>query len=187
MRILKSLKKVVNEKNIFDIVIFGSFVKQKEKPKDIDIAIIFKEEDYNYIDKISGQINKIIRKCNLQSHIEPLIINNIFKEPLFLTLLHEGFSLKTNKFIYKILGVDSLVLITYSLQNLNRSQKTLFGYALKGRKNKTGLLKQLKGSVVGRNSFYIPIDKTEKIKEFLKTWNIEYKIERLIRLGTYIK
>ena len=186
MQMLKYLKKVTREKGVFDIVIFGSFVKQKEKPRDVDTAIIFEKEDYDYIDKVSARVAEIIRKYGLEPHIEPLIINKIFKEPLFLTLIHEGLSLKYNKFIYKMLGVDSLALVTYSLQNLSRSKKTMFGYALKGRETKNGLLGKLKGAVVGRNSFYVPIESVERAREFLKIWNVEYKVERLMRPKTYI-
>ncbi len=187
MQMLKSLRKLTRKKGIFDIVIFGSFVKQKEKSNDIDIALIFERENYDYIDEISDEAGKTIRKYGIKPHIEPLVIGQLFKEPLFLTLIHEGFSLKHNKFICKTLGTESLALITYSLQNLDHSKKTLFGYALKGRKNIPGLLKKLKGSVVGRGSFYVPINKIERIKEFLKAWNVDYKIERLIRLQSYIR
>ena len=42
---LKELKKCLknkNDKTIFDILVYGSSVKGKEKPNDIDIVVIFR-------------------------------------------------------------------------------------------------------------------------------------------------
>src|SRR3989344_6911658 len=148
------LKKISNDKNIIDIIIFGSVVKEKDKINDIDIAIIFKEEDYKNIQYISSEIKNSLRENNL--HIEPLIINDIFKEPLYLTLIHEGFSIKQNTFINEAMKTRSMMLVTYDLRILNHSKKTLFGYALKGRKGQSGFIDEIKGNVAGRNNILVP-------------------------------
>ncbi len=186
-KLISKLKNICKDKKIMDIILFGSYIKEKEKPKDVDVAIIFKEEDYNYIDKINLKIKDIIQRYNLTAHIQPLLIDNLFKEPLYLTLLHEGYSIKNNNYISKNLKTESYILITYALKNLNYSKKTLFGYALKGRTGKKGLLDQLKGKTVGRNSILVPTNKLESIKDFLNSWQIKYSIDRILIIGAHIQ
>ncbi|MEW6408447.1 MAG: nucleotidyltransferase domain-containing protein [Patescibacteria group bacterium] len=187
-KLISQLKRICKDSNkILDIILFGSYIKEKEKPKDIDLAILFKEEDYNYIDKINLKIKNIIQKYNLIPHIQVLLIDNIFKEPLYLTLLHEGFSIKNKIYISKSLKTESCILIIYSLKNLNYSKKTLFGYALKGRTGKKGLLYQINGKTIGRNSILIPTNKLEIIKDFLNLWGIKYSIERVLIIGTHVQ
>lgn len=75
-----------------------------------------------------------------------------------------------------------IAMVTYSLKNLNHSQKTLFGYALKGRTGQKGFLDQLKGEVVGRNNVLIPIDNLDRIMEFFSTWKVRYEVRKFVEL-----
>ncbi len=75
-----------------------------------------------------------------------------------------------------------IVLVTYSLENLNHSQKTLFGYALKGRTGQKGFLDKLDGEAVGRNNVLIPVDNLTQLKEFFATWNVKYNVRKFIEL-----
>ena len=78
--------------------------------------------------------------------------------------------------------VRSIALVTYSLENLNHSQKTLFGYALKGRTGQKGFLDKLKGEAIGRNNVLIPSESLEKLREFMATWKVKYDVRRLLEL-----
>ena len=91
-----------------------------------------------------------------------------------LDLLKKGYGSK--------LGFRLVALVTYSLENLNHSQKTLFGYALKGRTGQKGFLHRLKGEVVGRNNVLIPIENLDKIKEFFATWKVKYEVRKFVEL-----
>ena len=86
--------------------------------------------------------------------------------------------------IESILGskINPVFLITYSLTNLNHTQKTQFGYALKGRDGKSGMLKLVKGQPVGRNNIILPIKGLEEIKDFLATWKVKYQIKQFIEI-----
>lgn len=181
-KLRSQLKKICKEKIVIDVVLFGSSVKEKAKPKDVDITIIFREENYKEIDRICYEVKKIGDKLKLNLHIEPFIIDSFSKEPLFLNLMHEGYSIKLGKFISESLKTESRFLISYSLENLSHSQKTLFGYALKGRTGQKGILQAVGGEVIGRNSIIVPTKKSESIIEFMKSWNIEYKIKRILVL-----
>jgi predicted nucleotidyltransferase len=181
---LKSqLKKICKNKEIIDIILFGSVVKDKDNPNDIDIAIILEKEDYSFVQEVSKEIKNLLDK---KFHIEILTIDNLFKEPLYLTLIHEGFSIKNNQFINKSLKTKSLVLVTYDLTILNHSKKTLFGYALKGRKGEKGFLDEINGKITGRNNVLVPTHKFEQLKDFLKTWKVEYTSQRFLKVNTIL-
>ena len=81
------------------------------------------------------------------------------------------------------LNIQSVTLVTYSLTNLNHSQKTLFGYALKGRTGQKGFVHSLRGEPVGRNNILIPSSKLDELKEFFATWKVNYQIRRFIELN----
>ena len=69
----KTSKKICNEnKNVFDVVLFGSSVKGKFKPGDIDLCVVFKN-------KISQQ--GVINILNLLKpfHVEHLFLDELYK------------------------------------------------------------------------------------------------------------
>lgn len=74
------------------------------------------------------------------------------------------------------------VIITYSLENLDHTKKTLFGYALKGRGKEHGILKSVKGETLGRNNIILPAEKSSKIDEFLRYWKVSYTKRRVIEV-----
>ncbi len=184
MQKLKSqLKKICErEKLVVDIILFGSAVREKAKPNDVDVAVLFREENYEEMDRVSYEIKKLGDSLDLNLHIEPLAIDNIHTEPVYLSLIHEGFSVRHGDFINKKLKTESMLLVTYSLKNLTHSQKTLFGYALKGRKEGAkSILRESGGEAIGRNNILVPVEKSEKIRSFLDSWKkISYKTRRVI-------
>jgi len=74
-------------------------------------------------------------------------------------------------------------LVTYSLENLDHSKKTLFGYALKGRTGQKGFVHGINGEAIGRNNVLVPINNLDKIKEFFATWKVKYEVRKFIELG----
>lgn len=79
-------------------------------------------------------------------------------------------------------GFRLVAMITYSLENLNHSQKTLFGYALKGRTGKKGFLDTLDGETVGRNNVLLPLEHLGQLKEFFATWKVDHEIRKFVEL-----
>jgi hypothetical protein len=75
-----------------------------------------------------------------------------------------------------------VIMVTYSLENLDQTQKTQFGYALRGRNGKKGLISRLRGEAVGRSNLLVPMRSQKRIDEFLSEWNVRYKVRRLIEL-----
>lgn len=147
-------------KDVKDFYIFGSFVKGRFRPSDIDIALITYEKDFKLL---SNVLNELKEYHNL--HVEMFLFKEIFTEPVWKSLLSEGFSIRKNKYLKDLMGVKSGVLYSYSLKKMNRSEKTMFNRAF------TGELKTTKGSTVSAGSVIIPIEEEKEFDDFLDCWD----------------
>ena len=177
---IKQLKEICREREVIDVVLSG--YDKKEKASKIGLVIIFKDNN-SHAKNILLKLKEIFNKKQLSVNINSLLADDLFKDSLYLRLIQNGFSIKENKLINKILDVETLILLTYDLKTLNHSKKTLFGYALRGRKGQKGFLDLLNGSAVGRNNVLIPINKLDELKEFLKTWQVKYFIQKFMRIN----
>ena len=171
---LKNLKKYLDDKDIFDIVVYGSFVKGKANPNDIDIMIIFlggslKER----LDKI--QDIKLKLKDKFKIDIKQMLLVDFFKTDFLAKsgIMLEGFSMLKNKKFCNTIGFKSYVLFWYNLKNLNHSQKVKFNYILAGR-NKKGIIEELKGIRLVNGAVKIPIESSLIFEDILKRNNIFY-------------
>lgn len=177
LEIYSDLKKTFKKnKNILDVVLFGSSVRGKLKPNDIDLCIIFKDKvDHHFITGINSKFENL--------HISALTIDNFFAKPhtLIRTLLLEGISLFSNKKLSNIYGLNSYALYNYNLSKIESSKKVRFIYLLKGRKNAKGIIENLGGEFLSPASFMVPINKDTEIVEIFNKWNIQYN-RRLILL-----
>ncbi|MBR9692149.1 nucleotidyltransferase domain-containing protein [Candidatus Woesearchaeota archaeon] len=159
-------------KDIEDFYIFGSFVKGKFKPSDIDVALITQEKDFKLLSSVLKEVKEY---HNL--HIEMFLFKEIFTEPVWKSLLSEGFSIKKNKYLRDLMDIKSGVLYKYSLKKMNRSEKTMFNRAF------TEELKTTKGNSVSAGSVIIPIEKEKEFDDFLGCWEkIEKKKWRILIL-----
>ena len=170
--IISKLKNELKNDEIADIVIFGSYMKGKDNPNDIDLLIIFKEKinkdiEYGIKKKLSDKfdINSITLK-------EFMGDDFIAKEGIFL----EGYSISKNKRVSEILSMNSFALIKYNISEIKGSNRTRFYYALLGRNNNEGFLKRLNAKKLSDNIIICKYEDIEKVKEFLYNWNIEYEI-----------
>ena len=182
-KMLKNLKSYLKKEikgldltEVVDILLFGSAVKGKEFPKDIDICIIFRK---NRVQNIVGELTKRIKKINL--HISTLTTDNFFRKPhsLIKTLLVEGISILTDKKFSQNFGFSSTVLYSYNLSKLKQSDKVRFVYLLKGRKDE-GIVKKLNGEWIADSCFIIPIEKDSGILAIFKKWFIQYKRKEVL-------
>jgi len=163
----KKLKRLLN-KDIIDIIMFGSFVKGKIKPNDIDIAIISNE----YKKEKKENIQKIIPNSDVQ-----FVRLADYDKYIWLTLIKEGFSVKHNKYLHEIFRIDPVVLYKYSLKDLTNSKKVMFERALKNFKN----IEKLSNRVV-----LVPVSTSSEFEDLLRYWNIdidskEYHLLPLVR------
>lgn len=165
------LKKIFNKrKDILDVIIFGSSVKGKLNPNDIDICIIFREKiDTDLLNNLNKKFENI--------HFSCLTSDDFFKKPhaLIKTLLFEGVSLINKKRISERYNMKSYSLYSYKIKDLANSKKVRFLYLIKGRKNEIGLIKEFNGEFIGSNSFIVPVEKDVEMREILDSWSIKFQ------------
>ena len=149
-------------KTLEDIVLFGSFVKGKLEPKDIDIALLMKSQAD--ISKIKDGIKSALMNADIE------IVDSIYS-PLWAVLMREGFSVRKNKFLFEIYRLEPVVLYKYSLKKLNPVQKVQFTRGIKR------ILKDTKGKILSRAVVLVPLNKKIEFDEFLLTWNLFYETQ----------
>lgn len=162
-----------HKNELLDIILFGSVMKGKEKPKDIDILLLFKEKEN--VD-IAYALKKKITKHNLEITMKTYasLFSSAFKARE--AFLLEGYSLIKKKHIAEELGFFTGVLYKYSLNGKTKSERMRFYYALYGRTEKdAGVVKQYDLVKFSDNVLFSPTANSEKVKAFLEQWNIQYR------------
>ena len=179
MKKLKTkLRDFIKTEHIIDIFIIGSVLKDKENPRDIDIIVLFRRRDYTTIEEVLYAIKKALESSGIQNtHIEPLVADDLFTSKITRAILHEGQSIKNNKQLSQMLNVKAYSLFSFTLKRQTNVQKVRFAQALYGRKN-NGLLKMAGGQQLGRGSFLVPVEKTEFFRELLKKHNVSFSLRR---------
>ena len=182
---LEELKKCVKSRlnnKVFDIVVYGSLVKGKYEPEDIDMAVIFKDGLLNERLEIIQQIKRRIKIDN-KIDIKGFLLADLFKPEFFgrSGIFFEGISLIDGKPFSNKIGFNGVVIFFYNLKNKNHTEKVKFNYLLSGRKNKEGLIKLFEGKQLAPGVFKLPIKNSIKFEEVLKKNEIFYsKINTLI-------
>ena len=167
----KSLKKLlIKYKEIRDFIIFGSLVKGKYAPKDVDIALVVDKKDISLV----GEIKDQLKIKNLD--VEIIEVGEIYQTRLGLSLMSEGFSIKNNNFLREKLGISPMKLYTYEIKHLTQTKKVLFGRGL------NQIIKDTEGAKVGAGSVMIPINQSSKFEDFLNTWDLKYKTKEYLVL-----
>lgn len=179
LRLLESncKKFKIKYREIVDIILYGSLVKGKTAPRDIDIMILFLETPLKRRLELTQRLKSILKK-----HFESIDVKSMnmldFFDASFLArqnILIEGISLINNKPLSKLLGFESFVLFTYNLANLIQNEKIKFNYALNGRDKGKGVLQLSNGTSLGKGVVQIPIENSISFEEFLQRWNIKFK------------
>lgn len=160
---LPKLRELLNKhKTIDDIIVFGSIVKGSSEPKDLDTALLLKNESD------IKQIKEDTRLISKDADIE--IIDSIYN-PLWIVLIREGFSVRKNKFLFEIYKIEPVVLYRYSLKKLNAIQKVQFTRGFKA------ILKDTRAKILSRSIVLVPFNKKIEFDGFLSTWNLTYETQ----------
>ena len=174
IKLKNELNKFIKTTEIKDILVFGSLIKGKEKPNDVDILVIFKKrviKDQEY------QIKKILTKhynnVSIISKTKKTITEASFDARE--SILFEAFSLLTKKNLAEEYGFISFGLFKYNFSNWDKLQKTKFYYALNGRGSEEGIFQQLNSIKLSDQTILIPLNKIDNFKEFLDSWKLDYK------------
>ncbi len=171
--------------HLVDILLFGSTVRGKTDPHDLDILILFT----SVVDKeVESQVKKILKEY--ESNVS--IISKTEKTVLELSfdaresVLFEAISLIDGKNLAEKYGFKSFGMFKYNFKGWNKLMKTKFYYALNGRTGKEGIFQSLDGIKLSDQIVLVSLDKIELFRDFLESWKLEYKYVPLIipaRLG----
>ena len=160
-QIRSKLKKYLSDKEILDIIIFGSAVKGKILPRDIDIAIITKKEI----------------KVNISGfHISILKPEDFFvKVPSIVhTLLREGYSLKNEKSFSEVYNFSSRVLFKYDLVSLKASVRVKIVNILRGKSNEKGLVRENSGEWLANQVFIVPAENQHIFEKLFLNFGVKF-------------
>jgi predicted nucleotidyltransferase len=173
-KLRNKLKKIAKEnKDLEDIILFGSSVRGKENPSDIDILVIFKEKiNKNLEYDIRKTLEKEVRNISIISKTKKTL-----KDPSFdarESYLSEGISLITKEDIASTFGFSALGLFKYGTSRLKNLKKTKFYYALNGRGSEEGVAVKLGCIKLSNNILLVKRDKVEEIMIFFSSHEIDY-------------
>lgn len=181
-KLISKIKKF-KTKDIFDILVYGSIVRGKEKINDIDIAIVLNEkESVNEKLELAEKLKSQLDFLDINVDVKAIDLSDL-EDSSFIArqaILAEGYSLIDEKFLNEKFGFKAFVIFNYSLKGLTYSEKKMFYYALKGRRNQKGLL-ELKGAeMLGDCIIKVLLVDSEEFNELFKRKNIKCKIEKII-------
>ncbi len=162
------------ERDILDIILFGSFRKGKNKPQDIDVLILFKEKKNQ---DISYSLRKgLEKKVDLPIQIITRTYAELFQEtfPAREGILANGYSLIHKKSLAECFGFESRVLFQYELKGKNKSERMQFYYALYGRK-KEGVLALFGAKKYSNTLILCPSETAKGLADFFEYWKMEWK------------
>ena len=182
---LEKLKKYLKDERretIFDIIIFGSLVKGKLAPRDIDILVIFLQGALNErLDIIQEIKNKLKGKIDLNIDIKQALLKDLFSAGFLARTgaILEGYSVFHNKKFCETLGFSSYSLFWYNLKGMSHTQKVRFNYILAGR-NQKGVIELLHGIRLANGVVKIPIEYSLEFEEILKNNKVSYNKKNIL-------
>lgn len=181
---LKQLQKELSaekkDKTIFDLLVYGSTVKGKTKPNDLDLMVIFR----------AGSLKERLRKIQLIKRkvtsfksidIKGILWEELFQEDFFARsgVLLEGISLFDARPFAEKMGFSAYSLFTYSLKDKSHTAKVKFNYLLRGR-NGPGILEKFGGKHLSPGTVQIPLVKSLEFEEILQENNFQYKKQNIL-------
>lgn len=178
IKLQKEIKKIfAGNEGIIDIVLFGSVVRGKKYPQDIDLLLLFSRK---VDDAVASELETLLKATEYKIEITTVTYSDLFSESFLpRDTIFDGISLISGKKISQGFGYKPFVIFKYSLRGFTNSQRVRFFYTLRGRYGK-GLLKEM-GYRFGKDSFLIFSEKAEEFKKFLESWKITYQeVEALI-------
>ncbi len=167
------------KKELLDIFLFGSAVKGKINPNDIDICLIFRDDiNINIVKEAETLLGE-------KYHISSLCAKDFISDvhSLAKTMLLEGQSIITQKRLSESYGLSSKLLYSYDLSKEAPSKKVRFVYLLRGRNGTEGLVKNYSGEFVSNSAFLLPIDKDKEMQEVFDQWKVRYSRKRIMLMS----
>ena len=171
----RKLAQEKKDKSIFDIILYGSAVKGKSKPNDLDIAVVFRQ---GALRERLEKIQQIKRKIENGEKIDikGILLEELFREEFFARsgLFLEGISVFSSRPFAEKIGFSAYSLFVYSLKDKTHSQKVQFNYLLRGR-DKRGVLEMMEGKFVSPGAVIISPAHSVEFGEILQRNRVQHK------------
>lgn len=159
---------------LLDIFLFGSSVRGKRTPDDVDILVVFKE-------KRDRQLAYTLRK-ELEALVDlPVSVTVKTYADLFSknfsareSLLTEAYSLVRSCGFSSGLGFSTRVLFLYELKGKSKSERMRFYYSLYGR-NSEGMLSLLGAVKYADRLILCPVASQDKMRAYLISWQLDFR------------
>lgn len=169
----------IKKNSIWDIVVYGSFIRGKSNAREIDIAVILSQMLPLKRKLIMAQ--ELRHKLYMDGYTFDVKVVDItdMLNPGFLGregILAEGFSLIKRCYLSEQFGFSGFALIEYNLTKLSQSKQKILYYALQGRKKGTGILAKFNGRIISKGVLQVPTKYSEEIKELLEQHKVNYTI-----------
>ncbi len=179
---IKAIKVWLKSEQVVDVIIFGSSVRGKSTPRDIDLCIILHDhQEKKALDLIHSLSQKIDKK-GVKFQINILTEKTFFsgENSLVKTLFQEGFSVIKNKPFATLYGLSSQSLLVYSLVGFSGSQRVRFHYLLRGRSGQPGILSKLHSELVNDGVISVPTEYEDEWREIFQQWGVQYQVRRML-------
>ena len=179
--VANKLKVWIKRNNAADIVLFGSAIRGKTAPKDIDLCIIIPDaEEEKSIDLVAS-LGKLSESEGLKAHISILTASSFAKgDSLAKTLLNEGYSIAKRKQFSETFGFENKSIFTYTLRHFSPSRRVQFHYLLKGRYGSKGILAELEGKFLSSGAIIVQTSREDLLKEIFDRWKVKYEVKRVL-------
>lgn len=179
--IIKKIKDWIKKEKVIDVILFGSVIRGRIKPSDIDLCILVKDKEEKRSLDLIDSLGRLLDENNFKIHINILTDNNFISgNTLAKTLLTEGFSIKNGKNFSKIFGLENKSIFVYSLKEFSSSKRVKFHYVLRGRYGNKGVLEEINGRFLGSGSIILPTTGEDCLKEVFGMWNVKYRVFRTL-------
>jgi len=175
------IKSWIKKNHVTDVILFGSSVRGKSQPSDVDLCILIKDSDEKKSLNLIDSLGILTDQLKLKSHLNILTSSDFLSgNTLAKTLLQEGISIKNGKNFSQIFGLTGKSLFIYSLKHFSPSRRVQFHYLLQGRYGSAGILKKVSGEFLGTGSILIPVAHEDLFKEILNQWKVKYTVKHLL-------
>jgi predicted nucleotidyltransferase len=163
-----------HKSSLLDIILFGSIVRGKDAPQDIDLIVLFKEQE---IQDITYALQKLVEKHNAHADILPKTYATLL-EDAFLgkeAVLKEGYSILYGTFLARQAGFNTMILFRYDLNKLTNSQRIRFYYSIYGRQRSGGMQERLGLVKFSDNLLLSPIERQAETEAYLQEQGIPFE------------
>ena len=182
---IKELGREIGEiKGVQAVILYGSYARGDfDEGSDVDLLIVF--QDPQSLKHGWRSAMKITAKRNIFIQAVIMAVNELRSSALLSSILREGKILYSTQ-SFNLLGLAKFkpyALITYNLSKMSPNRKIKCIQTLYGRKSGKytykGVLTQLNGLKIGRNSLMIPFENIAKLTDFLDKEGITYVVRHV--------